>query len=104
MAMHLVVLLWSSVVSNGCPVAAGQAQRPERNPHVSKLTPEFAPAVADNPVVALLSIVAPANNGDHVIHTLIVVLRFQIHSSAELQQQCRMKLVHGCRSPSAWHP
>jgi len=73
MARELVVLLWGSVVLNSGPVAAGQAQRSERHSDIAEFTPEFSPAVAHDPVLALAGIVSPSDNGDDMIDTTITV-------------------------------
>merc|ERR1711990_15611 len=52
MAVDLIVLLWGSVILDGCPGAAGHAQGAESNAHIAKLAPELTPAVAHDPIVA----------------------------------------------------
>merc|ERR1711988_1412177 len=68
MAREVVVLLWSCVVRNGSPIATVEAQSAKLHANVAILSPELTPAIADNPILALLGVGAPANHRDDMVH------------------------------------
>jgi len=69
--MNLVVLFRGGIVSKGCPCAAGlDLQLAESDTDISHFAPVLTPAVAHDPVLAVLVVVSPANNTDYMVNLL----------------------------------
>merc|ERR1711920_196812 len=68
-AVDLVSLLQRSEVLDHSPRAPPLLQRegPEGDADVAHFPPVLAPRIAHDPVAAVIVVLAPANNGDHVV-------------------------------------